>query len=252
MDKFREFDILKYQTQKGDVYLENLDIKDCKIIGKPCENIYIYKCSFHNAVFENYFQYCDVSMEESQFKNCEFHGKQGEQCESFEMRECTFERVLFNNQFKDSLIAVENCHFRHCTFRGMLGSGDFELCDSQLEDSQIENINMGPQGESALVTECEFVNCNFKNIDISREIEFDELDIREGKINSLNCIKSDIQLCHFYKVCLENVYLESNFLDNDMDSVIFRNVTLKGTMRNKSDIEENVFIHCDTSGFTYL
>jgi len=252
MDQFREFDILKYQTEEGDVYLENLDIKDCKILGKPCKNIYFDNCIFNNVIFDDYFQYCDVYMEESRFKKCEFHGKQGRQCKSFEITGCTFENVLFDNQFKDSLIAVEDCHFRHCEFRGMFGSGDFALCNSQLENSLLENINMGPGEESALVAECEFLNCSLKNIEIKREIEFDELDIREGKIEYLNCIKSDIQECHFFKVCLENVYLESNFLDNDMDSVVFRNVTLKGTMRDKSDIEENVFINCDTSGFTYL
>lgn len=252
MDTFREFDILKYQTEEGDVSLDNLDIKDCKIVGKTCKNIYINNCIFYNVMFDNFFQYCDVYMEENQLKKCEFHGKQGKQCESFEIVGCTFESVLFDNQFKNSLIAVENSHFKHCEIRGMLGSGDFTLCNSQFENSLFENINMGPRGESALVAECEFVNCSLKNIEIKREIELDELDIREGKIEYFNCTKSDIQECHFFKVCLENVYLKANFVGNDMDSVIFRNVTLKGTMRNKSDIEENVFTNCDTSGFTYL
>lgn len=252
MDKHKEFDIIKYQDEEGAVYLENLDIQDCKILGRPCKNIYFANCTFDNVLLENCFQYSDVSIEACQLKNCVFRGAQGQQCRSFEMIESTFEKVRFENQFKDSLIAAENCSFRHCVFQGTLGSGDFELCNSQFEDSLAENINMGPQGESALITECTFQNCSLKNIEINREIELDELDIRGGKIEQVNSISSDIQGCHFYQVCMENVYLEANFVENDMEDVIFKNVTLKGTMRNKADFDENVFIHCDTSGFTYL
>ena len=85
MSELREFDMLKYQNEEGDVYLDNLDIKDCIILGKQCRKIYVANCIFNNVIFDNYFQYCDVYLEESKLKNCEFHGVQRENCKFFEM-----------------------------------------------------------------------------------------------------------------------------------------------------------------------
>ena len=74
--------------------------------------------------------------------------------------------------------------------------------------------------------------------------------IKGGAMERIFYKNDDISFNEFSDIQIKDMELvvdaELGFYDNQINSVVFRNATLKGPM------EDNEFVNCDTSGLTYI
>lgn len=93
------------------------------------------------------------------------------------------------------------------------------------------------------MTNCKFLNCVFKNIEIEGDLCLAGLDLQDGEIDGFRFYGNQIMSSHFCSMQAANVDLNCAFMKNRMDRLVFRNVKVRGYNR------DNLFADCDTTEF---
>lgn len=164
----------------------------------------------------------------------------------------TFRNVIFENHFEDNDVVIKKCTFINCSFHDAFGNdSNLEMQDCMFQDCLFENVSMDIKGEISTILNVQIINCTFKNMDLKGSFEISYLDVSRGMMEDIDCLGSDLSYSRFSNVMLKNVNLKLALLNNKFESVIFQSVTLKGCM-GLGGKNENEFLQCDTSGFTFI
>ena len=97
-----------------------------------------------------------------------------------------------------------------------------------------------PQVQSD-ITDCKFMNCNFKNIQIDGDLSINGIEVTDGKIENFHFYGNTIWDNTLSNVQMIDVDLNGALIQNKLKDVCLKNVTLKGYSEN------NTFDNCNTS-----
>lgn len=189
----------------------------------------------------------DVYFLESEIKNCSIEGIQSEK---IVFANCVFEHVVFHSYYKAGYFCMGGkCKFKNCVFHDTFGVGIIYIAENLFQDCLFEGISIGAENNGAFIYDNKFINCIFKDMDWVGHGLFSNI-VSGGKMKQIIYNeKGDISENQFSNMLIEDMEgnLDYPFCENELDSVIFRNVTLKGQME-----ENNNFVKCDTNGFTLI
>ncbi len=182
-----------------------------------------------------------------EIKECSMKGLKSD---DIRFRDCVFHNVTFDSHFDACYVSIEHCTFIDCVFRDMLDGGHLELRDSLFQNCLFEGFRMEEEDGILSVNRSEFMDCIFREIIQKGAGVFSRSKIKGGAMERILYKNDDISYNEFSDIQIEDMELvvdaELGFFDNQLNSVIFKNVKLKGLM------EDNEFVNCDTSGFTHI
>lgn len=180
-------------------------------------------------------------------KECSMEGIKSD---DIRFRDCIFQNVTFDSHFDTCYVSIEHCTFIDCVFCDTFEDGHLRLADSLFQNCLFEGVGMEKEDGILGVNRSEFMDCTFKEIILKGAGVFSRSKIRGGAMKRIFYKNDDISFNEFSDIQIEDMELvvdaELGFFDNQLNSVVFRNATLKGLM------EDNEFVNCDTSGLTYI
>ena len=176
-------------------------------------------------------------------KECSMEGIKSD---DIRFRDCFFHNVIFDSHFDACYVSIEHCTFIDCVFRDMFEDGHLHLTDSLFQNCLFEGVSMEKEDGILGVNRIEFMGCTFKEIVWKGTGVFSRSQIKGGAMERIFYKNDDISFNEFSDIQIEDMELvvdaELGFYDNQINSVVFKNATLKGLM------EDNEFVNCDTSG----
>lgn len=201
MSTMQDFDYSQYIIN-GEMVLENLDLKDCKISGITNRNLVICNCNLTNVVLDNHFSEGYITFEGCRFLKCHFYDTYvGNAIElivvnnAFE--DCIFENIKYNLCAGQS--EVQESKFTNCTFRNIAIDGQMCFIGLDVCGGSIIHLDL----------HCE----NIMNNQFT-DMKMEQVNINRGFIkNKMNNIVFDEVVLHtsnYEKMYKDNEFVECN------------------------------------------
>lgn len=192
-----------------------------------------------------------ICLEDLKIQNCRIDGL----CSAWAKKElvitnCIFEHVTFDNHCGRGYVRMEGSEFTDCTFHDTLGSGKLEVEKCTFTKCAFENMSISGVGISIL-WKCHFTECDFCNVDLKWHFAIYGLEMNGGKIENTSIVTCSITEIKMSHMRLEHVRLCGGLKQNRMESVVFQDVFLEGSMGEEGSGKENQFINCDMDGFSF-
>nr|MDE7476773.1 right-handed parallel beta-helix repeat-containing protein [Lachnospiraceae bacterium] len=184
----------------------------------------------------------------TEIENCSIEGIEAEDTE---FRDCVFRNVTFDSHFETGYVSIERCTFINCVLHDTFGDIYFHLTDCLFQNCLFEGIHMEKEEGILNANRNKFLDCIFREIICKGEGGIFLCEIKRGSMEHIFYKTDDISRNKFSDIQMEHVYVEIvdeglGFFDNQLNAVIFRNTTLKGSM------EDNHLINCNTDGLTLI
>jgi len=194
-----------------------------------------------------------IYLDNLKVEDCRFAALQSEwKKKKVVMKKCVFNNVEFDNHCGRGFLDIKECEFKNCTFHGMLGMGMFKVWASIFNNCIFEEFSTGGTLVS-MIGRSRLFQCTFHNIDLKWSISIYKTEINGGKIEHSRIVKTSISESQFTHMQMEDVEIRGGYDENRMESVIFKNVVLRGSMGEESvNNQKNIFVDCDTEGFTFI
>jgi len=181
-----------------------------------------------------------------EIENCSIEGIESK---DIKFRDCVFHNVTFDNHYETGYVSIEHCTFIHCVFHDTFGDGMLEVKDSLFQNCLFEGIGMEKEDGVFNMNTSEFIDCTFREIIWKGGGVFFGSKIKKGTMEHIYYKTNDISRSTFSDLQIDTMELEVeeiSFYDNQLNAVIFKNMTIKGM------VEDNHFVDCDTSGLTFI
>lgn len=217
---YKELDQSLYQSKEY-VRFVNQKMKDRKFTGMQSKYFRLIKMELEN---------CSIEKMEST---------------DIQFRDCVFHNVTFDSHYETGYVSIKHCTFINCVFHDTFGDGSLEVKDSLFQNCLFEGIGMEQEDGILNANGNELIDCTFREIIWRGGGVFDWAQIKGGTMQQVYYKTDEISRSTFSDLQIDNMELEVDeigFYENQLNTVIFRNVTLKGL------VEDNQFQDCDTSG----
>ena len=155
---------MKEYVEDGKLCLENFKLENCKIAELQCKEIYFEKCIFSNVIFESHFDDVSISIEECEFRHCEFHGSLGQSY--LVLKDNLFKESQFENirmEFDSEVSYMAGNGFFNCSFKNVKLESDIEYLNQYISGGKIEDVLF----RSSNMTSNQFLNMRFKDVELS-------------------------------------------------------------------------------------
>ena len=186
-------------------------------------------------------------LENQKIENCKIAGMQFERVK---IKNCVFENVIFENYTKKSFW-LENCEFRNCKFHDVFRDEELDdillvVMNNVFIDCLFEDISFYGYNEQSEILDNKFEKCKFNKLKLEGNLAIANLMLNGGNIEDFSFKGLEIR-----DNCIENLQLQELDLMtavyyNKFENVVFDDVRLTGR------INDNNFINCDKSGFTFI
>lgn len=199
----------------------------------------------HDFDFSQFKSKDEILVENLRIENCRITGIQ---CKFLRILKCNFKNVVFDNSIYEVYTNIKNCEFNGCIFHDTFEGDDLELAigDSVFSNCLFEGISYQSFSIQSNITNCKLLDCHFKNIQIKGDLCFTGLEINGGEVEHFHFYGNQILQNNLFDIKLKDVSLVGALIQNKMENVIFKNVTLKGYNM------DNTFLNCDTNEFTFV
>lgn len=192
-----------------------------------------------------------VCLENLRIENCRIAGLQSEWAKKeLVIIKCILDNVVFDNHCGRGYVNIQKSEFINCVFHDTLGSGNLEVRESIFTNCTFADMNIRGVSVSS-VAKCHFTDCDFNNVDLKWNFSLYESEINGGKIDHCSIAEGYVSEIKVSDLQIEHVQLNGAFEQNRMESVIFKDVLLVGSMGEAGSEAENVFIDCDMDGFMF-
>lgn len=142
MSKIRKVNLLEY-LKDDEIYLENVSLKNCRLVSPEGYDLQFRKCIFQNVVIDGDLEEWGNAAEfyECEFRNCIFRGDFGETyfvMEENYFRDCLFENI--NIECEDDTSTITANGFFDCIFKNVNLNQIIEFLEQTISGGKMQNV----------------------------------------------------------------------------------------------------------------